>query len=66
MKQATFKNSNDIFNPIVIHDIANYMSEVGERKGSAPTRHYMGHRNQTGYTRIRQTKSLIIVEWLEY
>ena len=65
MKQAIFKNSNDIINPIVRHDIADYMSEVGERKGSAPSRSYMQHRGQTGYTRIRQTKSNIIVEWLE-
>ena len=54
------------FNPIAYVDLMNYMGDIGERKGSAPTRHYMQHRNQTGYTRIRQTKSLIIVEWLEY
>jgi len=65
MKQAIFKNADDIFNPIILHDIASYMNEIGERKGSAPTRHYMQHRGQTGYTRIRQTKSNIIVEWLE-
>jgi len=65
MKQAIFKKADDIFNPIILHDIASYMNEIGERKGSAPTRHYMQHRGQTGYTRIRQTKSNIIVEWLE-
>ena len=54
------------FNPILYADLMNYMGDIGERKGSAPTRHYMQHRNQPGYTRIRQTKSLIIVEWLEY
>ena len=53
------------FNPIVYHDLSNYMCDIGERKGSAPTRHYMKHRNQNGYTRIRQTKTLIIVEWME-
>jgi len=65
MKQAIFKNSNDIFNPIMLHDIASYMNEIGERKGSAPTRHYMQHRGQGGYTRIRQTASNLIIEWLE-
>ena len=53
------------FNPIVYHDLSKYMTDIGERNGEAPTRHYMQHRNQNGYTRIRQTKSLIIVEWME-
>ena len=53
------------FNPISYRDLGSYMSDVGERIGSAPTRNYMHHRNQTGYTRIRQTKTLIIVEWME-
>jgi hypothetical protein len=53
------------FNPIAYHDLSNYMSDIGERIGSAPNRSYMHHINQTGYTRIRQTKSLIIVEWME-
>jgi hypothetical protein len=53
------------FNPVAYHDLSNYMGDVGERIGSAPTRHYMHHRNQNGYTRIRQTKTLIIVEWME-
>ena len=53
------------FNPISYHDLGSYMSDVGERKGSAPNRSYMHHRNQDGYTRIRQTKTLIIVEWME-
>jgi hypothetical protein len=53
------------FNPIAYHDLSKYMSDIGERIGSAPNRRYMHHINQTGYTRIRQTKSLIIVEWME-
>ena len=53
------------FNPVTYHDLGSYMSEVGDRIGTAPTRYYMKHRNQSGYTRIRQTKSLIIVEWME-
>ena len=53
------------FNPILYADLKSYMSDIGERKGSAPTRHYMQHKGQAGYTRIRQTKSLIIVEWME-
>ena len=48
-----------------MHDLGRYMSEVGERKGAAPTRSYMDHRNQHGYTRIRQIKTQIIVEWME-
>ena len=53
------------FNPILYADLKSYMHDIGERKGSAPTRHYMQHKGQNGYTRIRQTKSLIIVEWME-
>ena len=53
------------FNPIVYHDLSNYMGDIGERKGRTQPRHYMQHRNQNGYTRIRQTKTLIIVEWME-
>jgi hypothetical protein len=53
------------FNPIAYVDLCNYMSDVGERKGSAPNRSYMQHRNHDGYTRIRQTKTLIIVEWVK-
>jgi len=53
------------FNPILYADLKSYMHDIGERKGSAPPRHYMQHKGQTGYTRIRQTKSLIIVEWME-
>ena len=53
------------FNPIVYHDLSKYMTDIGDRTGSAPSRSYMQHRNQDGYTRIRQTKSLIIVEWME-
>ncbi|URC15420.1 hypothetical protein JLT2_52 [Paraglaciecola Antarctic JLT virus 2] len=63
MKTITFKTSP--FNPIVYVDLSNYMGSTGERISSAPTRHYMQHRNQTGYTRIRQTKTQIIVEWME-
>ena len=65
MKQAIFKNADDIFNPLVRRDFGEYMNEIGERKGSAPTRHYMQHRNQNGYTRIRQTASNLIIEWVE-
>jgi hypothetical protein len=61
-----FKFMTDPFNPIAYVDLMNYMGDIGERKGSAPTRHYMHHRSQNGYTRIRQTKSLIIIEWIEY
>ena len=53
------------FNPIVYHDLSNYMGDIGERKGSGPTRRYTGHKNQDGFTRIRQTRTLIIVEWME-
>ena len=53
------------YNPIVYMDLSNYMIDIGERIGKAPTRHYMQHRNQSGYTRIRQTRALIIVEWME-
>ena len=63
MKPVKFMTSP--FNPTAYHDLGNYMSQVGERNGSAPTRHYMQHRRQSGYTRIRQTKSMIIVEWME-
>ena len=63
MKKKTF--SVDPYHPIVEADLKGYMKCIGEVKGSAPTRHYMQHRNQTGYTRIRQTKSQIIVEWME-
>ena len=62
MKPITFKITP--FNPIAYHDLGTYMNDVGERIGSAPNRSYMQHRGQSGYTRIRQTKSLIIVEWL--
>tara|TARA_R110000782_G_scaffold7516_2_gene25150 strand:- start:423 stop:614 length:192 start_codon:yes stop_codon:yes gene_type:complete len=53
------------FNPLVFVDLMNYMTDVGEKNGGAKVRHYMQHRNQPGYTRIRQTKTLIIVEWME-
>jgi len=53
------------FNPIVYHDLGSYMSDVGERIGSANNRSYMHHSNQSGYTRIRQTRSMIIVEWIK-
>ena len=53
------------FNPIVYHDLSSYMSDIGERIGSAPNRSYMHHRDQDGYTRIRQTRSMIIVEWIK-
>jgi hypothetical protein len=68
MKSLIFKNMatpNYIFNPIIFADLADYMKKVGLRKGSAHDRHYMQHRGQDGYTRIRQTKSNIIVEWIE-
>ena len=62
MKPIKFSQS---VNPILYADLKSYMHVIGERKGSAPTRHYMQHKGQVGYTRIRQTKSLIIVEWME-
>ena len=43
----------------------NTVTSAVKRIGEAPTRHYMKHRNQNGYTRIRQTRTLIIVEWME-
>ncbi len=63
MKPEQFRT--DAYNPIVEEDVKSYRKDVGERIGSAPTRHYMKHRNKSGYTRIRQTKTLIIVEWME-
>lgn len=63
MKPIIFKTNP--FNLITYVDLMNYMNDVGERIGSAPPRHYMEYRNQDGYTRIRQTKSQIIVEWME-
>jgi hypothetical protein len=63
MKPVKFMSSP--FNPIAYHDLGNYMSQVGERNGSVKPRSYMHHRNQNGYTRIRQTRTLIIVEWME-
>ncbi len=63
MKPEQYKT--DCYNPIVEEDVKRYRNQVGERIGSAPNRSYMQHRNQSGYTRIRQTKSLIIVEWIE-
>lgn len=52
-------------NPVVMADFADYVKDGCIRKGSAPDRHYMQHRNQTGYTRIRQTASNLIIEWME-
>ena len=63
MKPIKFMTS--AFNPVAYADLSNYMHNIGERIGSASTRHYMQHRSQNGYTRISQTKSLIIVEWQE-
>jgi len=63
MKKKTF--NVDPYYPAVEDDVKDYMATTGDRIGSAPTRHYMQHRNQTGYTRIRQTKTQIIVEWME-
>ena len=68
MKSLIFKDmatENYIFNPLIFSDLALYMGDIGLRKGSAPSRSYMQHRGQNGYTWIRQTKSNIIVEWLE-
>ena len=33
------------FNPIVYHDLSNYMCDIGERKGSAPKRIYSDKTN---------------------
>ena len=63
MKPIIFKASP--FNPVLMADLAAYEREYVERKGSAPARHYMRHKNQSGYTRIRQTRKFIIVEWME-
>jgi uncharacterized protein YaaR (DUF327 family) len=63
MKPEQYKT--DCYNPIVEEDVKSYRKQVGERIGSAPNRSYMQHRNQSGYTRIRQTRTLIIIEWIE-
>ena len=64
MKKITF--NIDPYHPIVEADVVNYIATIGERKGGAPVRHYMNHyTKESGYTRIRQTKTLIIVEWME-
>ncbi|MFT6910435.1 MAG: hypothetical protein ACJAS1_007164 [Oleiphilaceae bacterium] len=63
MKPEQFRT--DCYNPIVEEDVKSYRKDVGERIGSVKPRSYMHHRNQNGYTRIRQTKTLIIVEWME-
>jgi hypothetical protein len=63
MKPEQYKA--DCYNPIVEEDVKSYRKQVGERIGSAPPRSYMQHRNQSGYTRIRQTRTLIIIEWIE-
>jgi hypothetical protein len=63
MKPEQFKT--DAYNPIVEMDVKSYRETVGSRIGSVKPRSYMHHRNQNGYTRIRQTKSMIIVEWME-
>jgi len=51
---------------VLLMDLYDYMRTVKERIGSAPTRTYMQHKNQDGYTRIRQTKANIFVEWILY
>jgi hypothetical protein len=63
MKPEQFRT--DCYNPIVEEDVKSYRKDVGERIGSVKPRSYMHHRSQNGYTRIRQTKTLIIVEWME-
>ena len=61
MKKTTFNTK--VLNFVLLADLENYMDEVGERKGSVKARSYM-HRTGKAYTRIRQTKSFIIVEWI--
>ena len=62
MKQILFKTSP--LNPVVMSDLSVYMRDNDQRQGSAPTRSFMGHKNQNGYTRVRQTRAFIIIEWV--
>tara|TARA_R110000850_G_scaffold4713_1_gene20834 strand:+ start:265 stop:453 length:189 start_codon:yes stop_codon:yes gene_type:complete len=61
MKKTTFNTK--VLNFALLADLENYMDEVGERKGSVKARSYM-HRTGKAYTSIRQTKTLIVVEWV--
>ena len=69
MKPITFKMDAETYlNHVTIltHDLLSYMGDIGIREGSAPPRHYMQHRNQSGYTKIRQTKANLIITWERY
>lgn len=68
MKTLAFKMDAETFlthAAIITHDLSMYVGDSGIREGSAPPRSYMHHRNQTGYTKIRQTKANLIIEWRE-
>ena len=65
MKKVIFDDVSTVLNPIAIADFEMYLKAGNRREGTAPTRHYMQHRGQDGYTRIRQTKTRIIVEWMK-
>lgn len=68
MKTISLKLPHEEFEikPVLLMDLYDYMRTVKERIGSAPTRTYMQPKNQDGYTRIRQTKANIFVEWVLY
>ena len=69
MKPITFKMDAETYldNTKVLNiDLIAYYIVTGIREGSAPPRHYMQQRNQTGYTKIRQTKANLIITWEMY
>ena len=52
---------------IMLHDLNQYLYDHRERRTPAPTRHFMNNVkcDEDGYTRIRQTRTQTIVEWME-